>query len=205
VRAISAADGDAHHRRRLLVQDLADLLVSAEHGVPVLMILEDLHWADELSLNVLAHLAGRLTTRPVLAAGAYRSDELDPALPLRELRTRLLAQRLAEEVRLPRLALEQTATMVSAVSGWPAPARVLAAIHDRSDGIPLHVEELLAAIDDEALTRQSGTMVLAAAVPDTLGDAVLSRARLLSPRTRRGIRGGGDRALLRLRPADRGH
>jgi Predicted ATPase len=81
VRAISAAAGDAHHRRRVLVQDLADLLVTADPGTPVLIILEDLHWADELSLDVLGHLASRLATRPLLVTGAYRSDELYPRLP----------------------------------------------------------------------------------------------------------------------------
>ena len=184
VRAVSADAGDAHHRRRLLVQDLADLLVTVEPGTPVLIILEDLHWADELSLDVLGHLAGRLAARPMLVAGAYRSDELYPALPMRELRARLLGQRLAEEVRLPRLGLDQTAAMTSALLGRPAPAQVVAAIHDRSDGIPLHVEELLAAIDEDALTPQSGAAVQAAAVPDTLGDAVLSRARHLTTLTR---------------------
>ena len=183
VRAVSADAGDAHHRRRLLVQDLADLLVTVEPGTPVLIILEDLHWADELSLDVLGHLAGRLAARPMLVAGAYRSDELYPALPMRELRARLLGQRLAEEVRLPRLGLDQTAAMTSALLGL-APAQVVAAIHDRSDGIPLHVEELLAAIDEDALTPQSGAAVQAAAVPDTLGDAVLSRARHLTTLTR---------------------
>ena len=95
--------GDAHHRRRLLVQDLADLIVTGRPGTPVLVVLEDLHWADELSLDVLGHLAGGSRTRPMLVAGAYRSDELYPQLPMRDLRARLLAQRLAEEVRLPRL------------------------------------------------------------------------------------------------------
>ena len=180
----AAAAGDAHRRRRLLVQDLADLLVSTDPGIPVLMILEDLHWADQLSLDVLGHLASRLATRPMLIAGAYRSDELYPQLPMRDLRVRLLGQRLAEEIRLTRLAVGQTATMTGAVLGRPAPAQVVAAIHQRSDGIPLHVEELLAAIDEDALTSQSGAVVQAAAVPDTLGDAVLSRARQLAPRTR---------------------
>ena len=184
VRSISADAGDAHHRRRLLVQDVADLLVAADPGTPVLIVLEDLHWADELSLDVLGHLAGRLATRPMLVAGAYRSDELYPALPMRELRARLLGQRLVEEIRLPRLGLDQTATMTSAALR-PALAQVVAAIHQRSDGIPLHVEEFLAAIDEEALTPQSGAVVQAAAVPDTLGDAVLSRARQLAARTRR--------------------
>ena len=90
----------------------------------------------------------------------------------------------AEEIRLPRLGLAQTATMTSAVLGGPAPAQVVAAIHERSDGIPLHVEEFLAAIDEDALTPQSGAAMQAAAVPDTLGDAVLSRARQLAAGTR---------------------
>jgi DNA-binding CsgD family transcriptional regulator len=184
IRALPADAGDAHHRRRLLVQDLADLLVTADPGIPVLIILEDLHWADELSLDVLGHLAGRIVNRPMLIAGAYRSDELYPSLPLRDLRARLLAQRLAEEVRLPRLGLDQTATMTSATLGRPVPAQLVAAIHARTDGIPLHVEEFLAAIDESSLTSRPGPAVAEAAVPDTLSDAVLSRARRLSTPTR---------------------
>jgi DNA-binding CsgD family transcriptional regulator len=184
VRAIPTDAGDAHHRRRLLVQDLADLLVTVVPGTPVLIVLEDLHWADELSLDVLGHLAGRLSDRPMLVAGAYRSDELYPGLPMRDLRTRLLAQRLAEEVRLPRLGLDQTATMTSATLGRPVPAQLVTAIHARTDGIPLHVEEFLAAIDEDTLNPQSGAAVQAAAVPDTLSDAVLSRARQLTALTR---------------------
>jgi ATP/maltotriose-dependent transcriptional regulator MalT len=179
-----ARAGDAHHRRRLLVQDVADLVTSADPGTPLLIVLEDLHWADELSLDVLGHLAGRLASRPLLVAGAYRSDELYPQLPMRDLRARLVGQRLAEEIRLPRLKPEQTATMTRATLGRPVPAQVLAAIHARSDGIPLHVEEFLAAIDDNALTAQSAAAVQAAAVPDTLADAVLTRARRLASRSR---------------------
>jgi DNA-binding CsgD family transcriptional regulator len=184
VRAISDAAGDAHHRRRVLVQDLADLLVTADPGGPVLIILEDLHWADELSLDVLGHLAGRLATRPVLVTGAYRSDELYPRLPMRDLRARLLGQRLTEEIRLPRLGLAQTAAMTSALLGRPAPAQMVQAIHERSDGIPLHIEELLAVIDEHTLTPHSGAAIQAATVPDTLGDAVLSRVRHLATLTR---------------------
>ena len=184
VRGLADAAGDAHHRRRVLVQDLTDLLVSAEPGTPVLMILEDLHWADELSLDVLGHLAGRLAARPMLVAGAYRSDELYPRLPMRELRARLLSQRLAEEIRLPRLDLAQTAAMSSALLGRPAPAQMVQAIHERCDGIPLHIEEFLAAIDEDTPARRPGVAIQMAAVPDTLGDAVLSRARHLAALTR---------------------
>jgi predicted ATPase/DNA-binding CsgD family transcriptional regulator len=184
VREVPADAGDAHRRRRLLVQDVVDLLMTVDTGAPLLIVLEDLHWADELSLDVLGHLADRLATRAVLVAGAYRSDELYPQLPMRDLRGRVLSQRLAEEIRLPRLELDQIATMTSATLGRVAPAQVVAAIHARSDGIPLHVEEFLAAIDDGTLTPQSSAAVQAAAVPDTLGDAMLTRARRLTPGTR---------------------
>jgi DNA-binding CsgD family transcriptional regulator/tetratricopeptide (TPR) repeat protein len=184
VRGLADAAGDAHHRRRVLVQDLADLLLSADPGTPVLLILEDLHWADELSLDVLGRLAGRLAARPVLVAGAYRSDELYPRVPMRELRARLLGQRLADEIRLPRLDLAQTAALTSALLGRPAPAQLVQAVHERSDGIPLHVEEFLAATDGNVPARRPGAAVQAAAVPDTLGDAVLSRARYLAAPTR---------------------
>ena len=60
----------------------------------------------------------------------------------------------------------------------------MAAIHERTDGIPLHVEEFLAAIDEDTLTPQSGAAVQTAAVPDTLSDAVLSRACPLTTPTR---------------------
>ncbi len=166
---------DSHRRRRLLVQDLTDLILGAAPGTPVLMILEDLHWADELSLDVLGHLAARLSSRRMLVAGAFRTDELYPRLPMRELRGRLLGQRLAEEIRLPRLRPEEIATMTGALLGRRAPARVVAALHARSDGIPLHVEELLAALPDV-----SDEAVESTAVPDTLADAVLSRALRLS-------------------------
>ena len=180
VRAISDAAGDAHHRRRVLVQDLADLLASAEPGMPVLLVLEDLHWADELSLDVLGHLASRVAARPMLVAGAYRSDELYPQLPMRDLRgppARPAARRGDPAAPAAHGGNRDHDQRDARPAG---PARLVAAIHERSDGIPLHIEEFLAAIDEDALTPQSGSVVQQAAVPDTLGDAVLSRARHLT-------------------------
>ena len=174
--------GDAHRRRRLLVQDLVDLWPHADG--PMLLVLEDLHWADQLSLDVMARLAGRLAQRPLLVAGAYRSDELYPRIPMRELRTRLLAQRTAEEIRLRRLTLAEIGTLTSAVLGYTPSAQALAAVHERSDGIPLHVEELLATMDDDALAGLERVPDQTIAVPETLSDALLTRFAALSPGTR---------------------
>src|SRR5207247_552566 len=102
--------------------------------------------------------------------------ELYPRVPMRAWRTRLLTGRLAEEARLPRLRPEQTAAMAAAIADTALPADLTAAVHDRSDGIPLHVEEFLPVLaDPDAGLR---------AVPDTLADAVLGRAEGLSPAAR---------------------
>lgn len=166
-------DGDGHRRRRLLTADLADLVAVAAAGTdPVLLGVEDLHWADDLTLEVLARLARDLGRVPMLVVGTYRSDELYPRTPMRAWRARLVTQRLAEEVRLPRLGPEATAAMAAAISGANLPALASASLYERSDGIPLHIEELLPTLAAAAP---------AAHVPDTLAEAVLARAEALSP------------------------
>jgi DNA-binding CsgD family transcriptional regulator/tetratricopeptide (TPR) repeat protein len=168
--------GDAYRRRRLLVADLAEAITSvAAAGDPVLLALEDLHWADDLTLEVLDRAARHLGGLRMLVVGTYRSDELYPRVPMRTWRTRLLTQRLAEEVRLPRLGRDDTAAMAAAITGTVLRATVSSAVFERSDGIPLHVEELLAAISGKGVTAE---------VPDTLADAVLTRAQDLTERSR---------------------
>jgi len=129
--------------RRWMVSDVADILAAAP--TPLLLAMENLHWADDLSLEVLAAYASRLPDLPVLVVGTYRSDELYPRVPMREWRARLVTQRLAEEARLQRLSADDTGVMTTILleAGLPASRDVVDAIHERTDGIPLHVEELL--------------------------------------------------------------
>ncbi|HVM25165.1 MAG TPA: AAA family ATPase [Candidatus Limnocylindrales bacterium] len=175
------ATGDRHRKRRLLVLDLVDLVVSLSEGRSLVVSLEDLHWADDLSLEVLGQLARRIAGSAVAVVGTYRSDELYPRIPMREWRARLLTQRLAEEVRLTRLDARETATMVRAVlrDAGSASHDLLADLHRRSDGIPLHVEELVGAMLGGGAA--SGELL----VPDTLADAISSRTAQLSTRARR--------------------
>jgi len=175
------ARGDEHRRRRMTVLDVTEALASLAGAGPVLLALEDLHWADDLSLEVVGQLGRRLADRPMMVVGTYRSDELYPRIPMREWRARLLNQRLAEEARLSRLSLAETTTMVRAILSDEAVGAQLAnAIHARSDGIPLHIEEFLAASshsDDPGERTGSG-------LPRTLSDAVVARVERLGERAR---------------------
>ena len=171
--------GDGRRRRRLLVLDVVELLASIA-AVPTFVALENLTYADDLSLEILAGFAHRLRGLPLLVVATYRSDELYPRVPMREWRARLLNERLAEEVRLRRLSLEETALMASQILDvdGPAPSDVVAAIFERTNGIPLHVEELLGVLLE--IDRPGRDAIRAADVPDTLQEAVHQRVRGLS-------------------------
>ena len=181
--------GDALGSRRLLVRGTADRILDAIDR-PTMLVFDDLHWADEMSLEVVGELARHGRDRPLFLLAGYRADEFPAGSIHREWRARLLSQRDAEEVRLQPLTLEQTAVATTLILGreLPAPRDVVDAIHERTNGIPLHIEELLGALDDEA--RADGRRIREAHVPDTIGDAVLARMARLSDDARLVARAG---------------
>jgi DNA-binding CsgD family transcriptional regulator len=182
-------DGDSLGARRLIVRAAADRILEAIDR-PTLLVFDDLHWTDELSLEVIGELARHATDRPLFLLAGYRADEFPTGTIHREWRSRILSQRHAEEVRLRPLTLAQTAVATTLILGGelPAPSDVVQAVHERTNGIPLHIEELLAALDDDA--RSDGRLIRDATVPDTIGDAVLARVSRLSGEARTVARAG---------------
>lgn len=176
----SVIGGDNLARRRILVRDTADRIMSAI-SVPTLLAFADLQWADELALEVIGELARLGRDRPLLLLADYRLDELPMGSIHREWRARLLTQRLGEEVQLKRLTREQTALVTTLIlaTGLPAAREVVDAVYERTNGIPLHIEELLAALGDS--TRLDGQAIRRVAVPDTIEDGVLARCSRLAP------------------------
>ncbi len=162
--------GDAARRRRVLLGDLAGMIEELFIEMPTMLVIEDLHWADDLSLDVLERLAGALRTTRGMVIASYRSDELFSGTSLGRWRGRILAHRFGEEVRLPRLDSDETAALMAAISGVVPASDLVHVVHERSDGIPFHVEELVA----------GG----ASSVPETVAEAVRSRTDALQPATR---------------------
>ena len=182
-------DGDALGARRLMVRSAADLILRAIAG-PTMLVFPDLQWTDEMSLEVIGELARHAADRPLLLIADYRPDELPLDTIHREWRARMLGQRFAEEARLRPLTLEETGVATTLILGGdlPAPKDVVEAVYDRTNGIPLHIEELLAAL--EPVDRFDGRRIREAHVPETIGDAVLVRVRRLSEDAQAVIRAG---------------
>ena len=207
-------DGDALGARRLIVRAASDRILEAIDR-PTMLVFDDLHWTDELSLEVIGELARHASDRPLVLVAGYRPDEFPADGIHREWRSRILNQRHADEVRLRPLTVEETAIATTLILGGelPAPRDVVEAVHERTNGIPLHIEELLAALDDDA--RADGRRIREAHVPDTIGDAVLVRLGRLSDEARTLARAGAvigrcftpdvlagvvDRPLIELEP-----
>jgi DNA-binding CsgD family transcriptional regulator/tetratricopeptide (TPR) repeat protein len=131
---------------------------------PVVLVFEDLHWADRSTLDLVALIASSTRTLPVCTIGTYRSEDVPPRHPLRQLRAEL-TRRGARHLELERLGAGDVAELLGALlGGRPAPERV-ASVVERSDGNPLFVEELAAGLADDP----------AAPMPPHLRDAVVSR------------------------------
>jgi DNA-binding CsgD family transcriptional regulator len=171
--------GDSLGSRRQLVHETVDLLLGGVDG-PTVFGIEDLQWADELTLEVLGGLARVARELPLFLYGSYRSDDFPVGSIHREWRARLVTQRLGEEVRLSRLTRDETALVTTLLlgTGMPAPKEVVDAIYERTNGIPLHIEELLAAVRGSEVP--DGRAILSAVVPDSIEDSILAHAANLS-------------------------
>ena len=157
--------------------------VAAER--PAVVLLDDLQWSDDATLELLAALAAPLRELPMLVVGAYRSDEIPRAHQLRRLRNDLRRHRSLTELTLEPLTARGTAELAERVLGAAPSPRLAATLHDRSGGIPFFIEELAGALEaaGRLRSRDAGvelTLDADVPLPQTIRDAVLLRTGDLS-------------------------
>lgn len=175
LRTDAASDADrAPDSRMQLFGAMAALLTDLAAVHPLLLVIEDLHWADRSTRELLHFLLSRLRAEPLTVIASYRSDDLHRAHPLRPL--------LAELVRLPsvnRRTLDplpdgDVADLLGVLHPDRLDERVVDEIVRRVEGNAFYAEELLAATVDAA-----GPGRRAGAVPEALADVLLTRLEQL--------------------------
>ena len=127
----AGAAADAQFR---LFEAVARCFGRLADGRPVLVVLDDLHWADEPSLRLLGFLARALTAKAVALLGAYRDAEASPELH------KLAGQ--AQQLPLAGLTPDEVGALAQELAGTRLPARVTAQLWQRSGGNPFFVREL---------------------------------------------------------------
>lgn len=130
---------------------------------PTVLVLEDLHWADEATLELVRFLGGRLDGLPLLGVATFRDDEVGPGDRLTALVGDLATTNGVARMHLPALSPSAVAALVESAGSPLEPA----SLHRRTNGNPFFVTEVLAAGGDE--------------VPDTVRDAVRARMGRVSP------------------------
>jgi predicted ATPase len=147
--------------KRRLFEALKQFLTRLSATSPLLLIIEDVHWSDDTSLEFLLYLARHMVSHPILLLLTYRGEELHPAL------ARFLAaldrERLAIEFTLVRLSNDEVEAMIHAILHLPPPARIdfLEAIFALTEGNPFFIEEILKSLIPEGATfDEAGTLDL---------------------------------------------
>ena len=174
--SIALVDGFAQAR---LFERLLAVLAALAADQPLVVVLEDLHWADRSTRDLLAYWVRNLRSSPVLLVGTYRTDELHSDHPLLPMLAELKRSRQVRSIALPRFSAEEHAAHVAALLGDPAPVEIVQATYARSGGNPFFTEELLA---DRSSSGDRGEL------PTTLREVLLARYRTGGPATRAMLR-----------------
>ncbi|MEV1065633.1 AAA family ATPase [Streptomyces sp. NPDC050263] len=159
-----ASRGDVGGRLRLF-EGLAALLADLSEVTPLLLVLEDLHWADQSSRDLLRFLlsrgflqraAGNGSGHRLAVLASYRADDLHRRHPLRPLLAELVRLSAVDRLELRPLADAEVARLVRALEDRPLPEATVRRIVERAEGNAFYAEELLAATDTEAGGMPSG-------------------------------------------------
>ncbi len=147
---LAATSGEAESVGGALVQGrlfelTLGLLGRLAATTPLLLVIEDLHWSDRSTRDLLAFLVRNLAGERVVLIGTYRSDELYRGHPLRPFLAELERGRRLERLELKPFTLEELSQQLSAIIGEAADALLVSSIFERSEGNAFFAEELLAA------------------------------------------------------------
>ena len=171
--------------RRKYSRELAQFFVRFAATQPILLVVEDLQWIDDSSLEFLHYLARMVETTAIMVLATYRSDEVLPTL--RHFLAALDRERLGTEIMMERLTIPQVDRMLRAILGLNRSVRpeFLDAIYTLTGGNPYSIEEILRSLGSmndllEIEAACEHTPLLALPVPRSVQDVVQRKLSLVS-------------------------
>jgi serine/threonine protein kinase/tetratricopeptide (TPR) repeat protein len=145
----SLPDVPGDQRRRLMFSAFLEYVQRGTQKSPGVILLDDLHWADEGTLQLLLHVAQHLASMRLLVVGTYRDVELDVVRPFAKALESLLRQRLAMRIALRRLNESGVQEMLTRMGGSTPPSGLTKAVFRETEGNPFFVEEVYQHLSEE--------------------------------------------------------
>ncbi|WP_275002183.1 helix-turn-helix transcriptional regulator [Promicromonospora iranensis] len=172
----SSADADHDERLQLFEGIARSLAVAGEPDRPLVLVVEDAHWADASTRDVLRFLAARARSENLLIIVTYRSDDVDRRHPLRPLLAELSRLEHVERMDLQPFDENELREFTTVLAGRPLAAASFAEVLDRSEGNAFFAEELLDAGPSSA------------GLPWTLTEVLRTRLERLDPEVQQVLR-----------------
>ncbi len=175
---------DPKTERYVINEAFIELLAAAaaRHG-PLVLVLDDLHWADEASLALIGQLLRHQRDVPVLVIGTYRDTDLDRRHPLSDLLRDQRRDRRADRLDLPGLEPSEVGSLITSVAGGTPPDAALDVIFSETEGNPFFVEEIVEHLVSEGMVV-NGTWDFdprsALSIPEGIRDTIGRRLDRLS-------------------------
>ena len=184
---------------------ITEFLKNASRSQPLLIILDDLHWADESSLLLLEFLARGISSNRTMVVGTYRDREVTGSHPLRQTLGSLVRENNFHEVTLTGLSREEVGEFVAARAGVTVSEAVVDSLHERTEGNPLFVGEVVSSVSPEEIDQNQDWV---ARIPQVVREAISRRLGRLSETSNGILRSASvigrdfDFPLLRILNAD---
>jgi predicted ATPase len=171
---------DPEQARFRLFDSVTIFLNAAAASRPLVVVLDDLHWADRSTLDLLEFVARDISSSPVLLIGGYRDLELSRRHPLSEALANLARAREFQRILLRGLESGEVGYLVEAVGDITLPIALIEEIHVRTEGNPFFVTEVMRDLAREAAERGGDFDAVRFRIPEGVREAIGIRLNRLS-------------------------
>jgi tetratricopeptide (TPR) repeat protein len=177
---------DPEDDRWRLLQSVTTFLRNASSVQPLVIVLEDLHWADRGTLDLLQHVARNLQGARLVIVGTYRDVEVDRTHPLSGVVAELRRSGTFLRVPLRGLTVDEVHRMYEQIRGQTVAWAQAEIVHRATEGNPLFVQEVLRYLVEEGIVQREGGRYVAqgpgVGIPEGLRDVVGRRLNRLGER-----------------------
>jgi DNA-binding winged helix-turn-helix (wHTH) protein len=170
----------AEQARFRLFESVTGYLERVSRREPLVLVLDDLHWADKPSLLLLQFLAREMRVMRLLVVGTYRDVELGRQHPLAAVLGELAREAPYRRIALRGLTADEVRRFIEAAAGAPPEPALAAAVYDMTEGNPFFIGEVVRLLAAEGAPAAGSDVTLAGRLPEGVREAIGRRLSVLS-------------------------